>query len=406
MLYNCDISPILRFWTTTKKEERNEKKKNSKVGLHGPGNMKIVVFVLLLDVACLMFLLEMPTTLLTKGRPLLQAKTAQKPVSQVNDKTDEESFGMEDHSDLLVAETGKYDKYLNKSEKRDVRKLVTQYALPPPKHICKCDPDMLILVLSRPQNIQLRQIIRETWGSVHKTSVWPILNMKLNVTIKVGFLIGQARDKHLQWQIEEEYYTHYDTIVGMYEDDYNKLAYKVSSGLHFAATYCSSSKFVMKIDDDVLPDLPLVVMETKNVHKKTILGHFQKAAVHREGKWAVRIDDYPYLYYPTYANGPMYAFTIDVARFLARQTLRYKVFFIEDVWITGILVSNITGLKRKSVNPIYDYGDNFTYYDNLCHSNADRSAALFYHTMSPENIRKVWVTLQRGCTHLGYRVLY
>ena len=59
--------------------------------------------------------------------------------------------------------------------------------------------------------------------------------------------------------------------------------------------------------------------------------------VHREGKWAISEDDYPFRTWPDYCHGAFSFFSSDVAFSLHSKARKTPFVWIDDAYITGVV---------------------------------------------------------------------
>ena len=207
-------------------------------------------------------------------------------------------------------------------------------------HLCVNQPsyvDLLVIVPSSPRNKDRRQFIRGDWGNV----------TVVKDGILVVFFLGHSTEQHLQEGITQEQMSHGDIVQGDFDDEYTNLPSKIIGALHWAAHHCSRAEFIVKIDDD-----------TRWAKLVVLLGYLRSQAVsslvlcnsirlgtpvaresgYRLSKWKTSPEDYPDECYPAYCDGCAgYAFTSDVARSLVEKHQSTKEFWLEDVYITGLL---------------------------------------------------------------------
>jgi hypothetical protein len=118
-----------------------------------------------------------------------------------------------------------------------------------------------------------------------------------------------------------------------------------------------SAKHVMKCDDDTFVRVDRVLQEVSRVStgRGLYMGNMNEYHVPlRTGKWAVTFEEWPEIVYPTYANGPGYIVSQDIAHFIAscyrNDTLR--LFKMEDVSM-GMWVGQF-GVTNKNVPLHYE----------------------------------------------------
>lgn len=115
---------------------------------------------------------------------------------------------------------------------------------------------------------------------------------------------------------------------------------------------CASAKLIVKLDDDVFVNTYRLV-EYYQRYKNTDRWHNQvycrvlrtKSPIRGEkNKWHASFEDYPQEKYPPYCLGPFEIFTADAARRIYDAALVTKRFWIDDVYVTGVLRSkaNVT----------------------------------------------------------------
>lgn len=167
-------------------------------------------------------------------------------------------------------------------------------------------------------------------------------------------------------EILEENREFQDILMGDFTENYKHLTYKHLMGLEWAATFCQNAKFVVKMDDDVLVDYfqlyELLKGETGSVTDRDsfIFGKTltnQQVERDSSSKWFVPEKSYPPRTYPSYVSGWAYLTTISTIQSILKASLSENYFFIDDVFVTGIL-------REKANLPIklIDMDNYFTHY--------------------------------------------
>ncbi|KAK6184414.1 hypothetical protein SNE40_006892 [Patella caerulea] len=197
--------------------------------------------------------------------------------------------------------------------------------------ICGPFPDkifLLITVFSRTSEIKERMAVRKTWGSL------AVNNTEIRLVFMLGF---RPEINHQEVKIESEKY--HDIIQEDFYDSYRNLTIKSGAILRFANTFCQGVKYILKVDVDVFINLPFLIEELrKNNGKNMVMGHTLKSLVpHRNPKSKWYAESYPLTYYPNYASGPSYVLSGDIVGKLFRVALTTKYFYLEDVFVTGIV---------------------------------------------------------------------
>lgn len=111
----------------------------------------------------------------------------------------------------------------------------------------KCEDNktfLVILVTSRPADVEARQAIRLTWGS--RRFWWG--NQVLTL-----FLLGHGgkTEDSLALSIEDESILYGDIIRQEFLDTYNNLTLKTIMAFRWVTQFCPSARFFMKTDSDV-----------------------------------------------------------------------------------------------------------------------------------------------------------
>ncbi|CAK9294350.1 unnamed protein product [Gordionus sp. m RMFG-2023] len=109
---------------------------------------------------------------------------------------------------------------------------------------------IIIIIHTAPDHINLRESIRETWGSVREY---------YNYNIRLVFMLGIPKIDSIQQQITIESTNYGDVVQAWFLDDYVNMTYKMSMGFKWISYYCSHAKFVLKMDDDIFADIFQVI---------------------------------------------------------------------------------------------------------------------------------------------------
>ena len=194
---------------------------------------------------------------------------------------------------------------------------------------------LLIYVLSSRKNKLSREIIRRTWASVR------VYNGK---QVRVVFLTGKKNDGY-ESSLKSQNDQYGDIIEGAFLDTYENLTYKSVMGLHWVNNYCNNTRFVLKIDDDVVVNIYkllhfLTEIDSDPKQASGFLycnvqgrGYGELPIRRNDSKFYMNTTDYKYDLYPPYCQGPGYVFSIDVAVRLFESTKKVPLFKFEDVFM-------------------------------------------------------------------------
>lgn len=144
-------------------------------------------------------------------------------------------------------------------------------------------------------------------------------------------------------------------MQGNFLDTYHNLTLKGVMGFRWVTRHCARARLVIKLDDDVFFDT------LKFIHnywafvigrKRSIFCFvWSKAKVRREGKWEVEdrlfrnMTFYPY----RYCNGMAVILTGDVIATLYEAAKFSPVFWVDDVYLFGVLPAIATNITLYNV---------------------------------------------------------
>ncbi|KAF5285515.1 hypothetical protein FQR65_LT13212 [Abscondita terminalis] len=203
---------------------------------------------------------------------------------------------------------------------------------------CDSAPFLLVLLHSAAENFERRRCIRETWG-VERFDV------------RIFFMLGSVRTQKEQLQIEEENEKHRDIIQGSFLDTYRNLSYKHAMTLKYATYHCSQTKYVLKVDDDIfvnipnlLPFLKIDIFAYGAKGRLLCLPSDNLVVARSHSKWATSFEEYNETHFPPFCLGFSTIYSPDVVLELYRVVQKSQYFWIDDVFVTGIVRSktNIT----------------------------------------------------------------
>ena len=208
------------------------------------------------------------------------------------------------------------------------------------QNICDKDTFLVICVSTDPQHINMRNLIRQTWGSVKDYN---------GARIRVVFFMGERmlrtpkQTEYLSRELEMESERFQDIVKGNFVDSYRNLTFKSVMGLHWVHAHCRASRFIVKTDDDVFVNIFKLVHFLQEVQSGSpnSISNFLYGKVNRRiqpkrnnySKWYTSEDDYSQQVFPPYCNGIGYVFSGDVAKKIYKASERVPYISIEDVYI-------------------------------------------------------------------------
>uniref|UniRef100_W8BXP2 Hexosyltransferase n=1 Tax=Ceratitis capitata TaxID=7213 RepID=W8BXP2_CERCA len=152
-----------------------------------------------------------------------------------------------------------------------------------------------------------------------------------------------------QKQLLDEHQRFGDLLQGNFQEAYRNLSYKHVMGLRWAATDCSSAKFIIKVDDDIIYDVfhfrryleSLEVQRADLVASRAYLAGYvldaRPPVRNNANKWYVSEQEWSRSTYPAYLSGWLYITNPKTATRLVQEAQQTPFFWIDDTWVTGIL---------------------------------------------------------------------
>ena len=204
--------------------------------------------------------------------------------------------------------------------------------------------ELLVMIRTIPANFDRRMAIRDTWGS---KKYFP------NINLVVVFLIGQAKDKQQQVNIETEDLIFGDILQEKFIESYLTLDIKTVMAWKWATYYCPNACHVMVANDEFIVDLYRLIPNLNALSSKQQEGftfcllHTTSYVFRDGGKWGVPLAIYESNLYPPYCVGYGYVAPSTVIRklyFMSRDT---PMFMPDDAWI-GIVAERL-GLRFNNV---------------------------------------------------------
>ncbi|XP_071107860.1 beta-1,3-galactosyltransferase 1-like [Haliotis cracherodii] len=204
---------------------------------------------------------------------------------------------------------------------------------------------LLTIVHSALDHYKFRRRIRETFGSIRKAG---------NKTVVLVFSVGVSDNATLQKNISREANEFKDIIQGNFIDVYRNLSIKHIMGYHWMLNHCPHAAFVLKMDDDMFMNPYVVVNYLTHLRDQTnqilcAIGHRYVPWRDPSVKWYVSKAQYPFTIWPDFCRGLGYIVSKDVLFKLYHGSSLTRFVPMDDVYVTGIVRSNI-GLNAT------DYG--------------------------------------------------
>jgi len=127
-----------------------------------------------------------------------------------------------------------------------------KYILNPGYKICgghgENNVTLLAMIPISPHNFLNRIIIRTTWSNRH-----------VSPHLRHVFIIGNTNNKTINEKLRQEYDQYEDIVQQDFLDTYKNLTIKTISAIKWASKYCLNTKYVLKIDDDMIINSPRLI---------------------------------------------------------------------------------------------------------------------------------------------------
>ena len=238
-----------------------------------------------------------------------------------------------------------------------------KYLLNPGKEFCSIQNKLFLLVYvhTAPENLKRRIAIRETWA-----------NPSIVPDIKTIFIMGEVKDQRVIELIKLEYGIYKDIVQENFIDSYRNLTYKGIAALKWISTYCSNSKFILKVDDDMIVDIFAILEHLKSISHHNVIkprsilcNLWNKSMVFRDrtSKWYVTKKEYLRQWFGRYCSGAAFLITSDLAPDLFKVSFYVPFFWIDDYYMTGLLARavNSTYVKMNTLFAIKTGKPEFVY---------------------------------------------
>ncbi|XP_069070468.1 beta-1,3-galactosyltransferase 2-like [Pleurodeles waltl] len=267
-----------------------------------------------------------------------------------------------------------------------------KYIVNEPDKCKESRPFVVLMVPCSPAYTEARQAIRKTWGNETLVPGTRILRI---------FLLGipaQSESKLQQAIIEES--RHYNDIVQQeYLDSYINLTIKTIMGMHWVATYCPHTSYVMKADCDVFVNTEYLVHHLLKPdmppRQDYFTGYLMRGYVpnrNNESKWYMPLELYPGNLYPVFCSGTGYVLSGDLAKKIFDISLNIRQLPLEDVYV-GVCLSAL------GIAPVAPPKESDFNHWRVSFSTCQYSHLVTSHGFQPHELIQYWNLLQKHKHH-------
>ena len=204
---------------------------------------------------------------------------------------------------------------------------------------------IIIFVHSAADHFQIRDRIRRTWASLVQYG---------EDQIRTVFMLGRPSNQSVQHRINMESSSNKDIVQMDFVDHYRNLSLKHIMSLGWISAHCGRAQYVVKADDDTIVNVYELLTFLKVDYRAAPITNHLYCSVYgnmtprrdRGDKWYVSEKEYPYKKYPPYCEGFAYVTGTSVTGALYRAAQDVSLYWIDDVYVTGILLQKL-GLGHR-----------------------------------------------------------
>ncbi|RUS71339.1 hypothetical protein EGW08_020904 [Elysia chlorotica] len=181
--------------------------------------------------------------------------------------------------------------------------------------------------------------------------------------------------------------TYGDIVQEDFIDSYRNLSLKSVAILRWVSQFCSKSTFVLKVDDDMYINIPLLLTKVRVQLERTpmfIMGQIlsnNPPFRQKNHKWFVPYSQYKQGEYPNYVSGTAYSMSTTAAMRLYVESFYVRPIYMEDIYVTGILADSAMIPRVKD--------HQFSGHNKVKPSGCEFRKIISGHENSPQEMRKI-----------------
>ncbi|XP_050295285.1 beta-1,3-galactosyltransferase 1-like [Anthonomus grandis grandis] len=211
-----------------------------------------------------------------------------------------------------------------------------------------CKTFLLVLISSAPKNFKRRKVIRDTWG-------------QNDAKVKTLFMIGSVIQTEIQQSLNYENVLYKDIVQGNFQDSYDNLTYKSVMALKYVTYYCPNAKYILKADDDIFVNMPLIKNYLANDISPYGVANFIQCHLllnspifrGNSSKWSIPDSFFPgESKYPPYCSGAWAIISPDVIFKLYTQSQKTAYLNIEDIFLFVLAGAKYPELNFIDTKPV------------------------------------------------------
>ncbi|KAA0712345.1 Beta-1,3-galactosyltransferase 2 [Triplophysa tibetana] len=254
-------------------------------------------------------------------------------------------------------------------------------------------PFMVVIVQVSPDNMEVRNAIRKTWGGEKFFG---------DKVVLVLFLLGSRSgtdEETLQDQLQKENQQYRDLLQSNFQDSYRNLTIKTMVMMEWLIRTCPHASYAVKVDTDVLLNIKnligmLVNLNTLQRNYMTGLVWYQNTVIRDpSNKFYLPHDVFQKDAYPPYPLGMCYIFSMDLPEKFLQESKEFEPIYIEDAYLgmclerLGIAPTKPPNIDQFVVSPPQQY--------NRCYF----SGLIAVMTESTDQLVNYWTDMNTSSAH-------
>lgn len=241
--------------------------------------------------------------------------------------------------------------------------------------------ELLVLVASALHHRERRRAVRETWGQGRHG-------------VRLVFLLGRQAEGKVEQVLEEELGEEWEDYGDMvredYIDSYQNLTLKTLGGMKWASLHCPQAEWVMKTDDDMYVNVPLLLDHLHQAHpspSRTITGCVKNGPqgapqpIGMEGAVFKPV-------HPPFTAGAGYLLSGDLPADLYAASRDLHLIKVEDAFLTGYCAKALGGVNRVH-HAAFSCGQ-------LVGEDCDMGRLFTGHKVTANRMRRIHSAMRRG----------
>jgi hypothetical protein len=218
-----------------------------------------------------------------------------------------------------------------------------KYLLNPGDQVCRPVGNqsvfLLVYVHSAPQNFKRRLSLRETWA---KRSMFR--------DMRIVFMMGYVEEKKLKDLLLLESNTYNDIVQEDFIDAYKNLTYKGIMSMKWISQHCPQTKYILKVDDDMLTNVFILMRHLYSLDKHNIVKSNSIMCLvwigmvvmrEKDSKWYLSKEEFGKDVFDKYCSGSAYLLTNDLPKRMFERSKYIKFFWVDDYYMTGLLARGV-----------------------------------------------------------------